>query len=542
MNMHMQYNVDARRKKERQVADNIQPRLYHDQHLQQPAASAPLLSRLRNFNNLALTSIGSFFSGPTVAKATTYHHQDLDEGKFSGYGHVVSRGSGWNTNVNRHSDGFSDDPQNCLSSLEDDELTPVGNVYHNPEAVDYFGVKRNPSLRRLGTHDNLDLSDLNVFPSDASALIKNDLPLVQRAGLSHAHILPCRPDVRHLFGDSRCSDRLDKNDIRDTYISAERSSLHDPGQNHLQPKFTSTPERATNTTLCASAAVFVPSSPAARALLSRDKSSMTSFQTIVTGLDTASVHIETPPLTPDSSKSGLLTPASFCTRFEHVDPSYAACTLEYFNGMPGEFRVEGHDNDEILYTSSQLLEVKEGKKREQPVRTKFHLHLSLLFELLNSHAQARQIHYDTSLRPPGLTDALAPVSDDPEEWYGLEYTIELSSRERQPSDTQSFSAGEHSKVWVILTLLALLQFTDSFRQSRESWAAIHRGAIHPFFEDQDYYQWKNWHRLLDKQDERRKHKKGFAFKAHSKDLSRLFVDEMKTRDVLYWQKVWISIF
>lgn len=46
----------------------------------------------------------------------------------------------------------------------------------------------------------------------------------------------------------------------------------------------------------------------------------------------------------------------------------------------------------------------------------------------------------------GLTIAPASVSDDPEEWYGLEYTLELSSRSRQPSDTQSFSAGEHSKV------------------------------------------------------------------------------------------------
>ncbi|KAF8816513.1 hypothetical protein BYT27DRAFT_7077083 [Phlegmacium glaucopus] len=158
--------------------------------------------------------------------------------------------------------------------------------------------------------------------------------------------------------------------------------------------------------------------------------------------------------------------------------------------MPSEFKVEDDDDDNVLYTSPQLLEVKEGKKREQPsVRPKSHL-------------------------PIG---APVPVSDDPEEWYGLEYTLELSSRERHPSDTQSFSAGEHSK-------------------SRESWAAIHRGTIHPFFEDEDYYQWKNWHRQLDKQYERRKHKKGFAFKARSKDLSCLFVDEMRTRDVLYWQK------
>lgn len=120
----------------------------------------------------------------------------------------------------------------------------------------------------------------------------------------------------------------------------------------------------------------------------------------------------------------------------------------------------------------------------------------------------------------------------------------MSSRERQPSDTQSFSAGgEHSKVnrCSFISLVRPQHFTDNFRQSRESWAAIHRGTIHPLFEDEDYYQWKNWHRLLDKQDERRKHKKGFAFKAHSKEVAYLFVDEMRTRDVLYWQKVWILL-
>ena len=45
------------------------------------------------------------------------------------------------------------------------------------------------------------------------------------------------------------------------------------------------------------------------------------------------------------------------------------------------------------------------------------------------------------------------VADDSEEWVGLEYSIELSTRERHISDTLSHaSAGEHSKV--ILTVRA----------------------------------------------------------------------------------------
>jgi hypothetical protein len=358
----MHHNVDGRRKKKRQVVNNIQPLSFYDQHLQQPAASAPLLSRLRIFNNLALTSIGSFFSGPTIAKTTVHLHQDEEE--FSGRGTVVSCGNGLNADVNQNRDSgcfWLEDPQNCLSSPENDGLTPVRNGFYN--------IKQLPSSRRLGTHDNLDSSDSNVFSADAGALIRNDLPPEQRASSSYAHTLPChrRPDVRHLFGDSRRSDTLYENDTQDTYISAEHSS-----QNALQLKSAVTPEHATNTILCATAAVFVPSSPAARALLFRNKSS---FETNVTGPDTASVHTETPTLTPDSSEIGLLSSASFSTSFEHVVPSYAACTLDSSDGIPGGFRVESTDNDKILYTSPQLLEVKEGKKREQPpVRSHCHLH------------------------------------------------------------------------------------------------------------------------------------------------------------------------
>ena len=115
-------------------------------------------------------------------------------------------------------------------------------------------------------------------------------------------------------------------------------------------------------------------SPAARALLFRNQSS---FQTNATGLDdTASVHIETPTLTPDSSAIGLLSPASFSTSFEH-----AVCTLNSSDGMPGGFRIEGNDNDKILYTSPQLLEVKEGNSLLCAL-----LSSTFLFEFINSRA------------------------------------------------------------------------------------------------------------------------------------------------------------
>ena len=366
--VNMQHNVDGRRKKKRHVVRNIQPHSYYDRHLQQPTASAPLLSRLRNFNNLALSSIGSFFSGPTIVKSTAHLHQD--EADFSGRGTIVSCSNGLNADSNRDSGCFwFEDSQKCFSSPENDDLTPVGNGFYSSEVVDYCSIKQ-PS-RRLGTHDSLDLSDSNVFPADAGALINNDLPPVQRAFSSYAHTLPYRSrfDVRHLFGDSRRSDTLDENDIQDNQFSAEHST-----QNHSQLKSAAIPERATNTILCATAPVFVPS-PAARALLFRNQSS---FQTNATGLDddTVSVHIETPTLTPDSSATGLLSPASFSTSFEH-----AVCTLNSSDGMPGGFRIEGNDNDKILYTSPQLLEVKEGNSLLCAL-----LSSSFLFEFINSRA------------------------------------------------------------------------------------------------------------------------------------------------------------
>ncbi|KAJ7666533.1 hypothetical protein B0H17DRAFT_1089590, partial [Mycena rosella] len=144
------------------------------------------------------------------------------------------------------------------------------------------------------------------------------------------------------------------------------------------------------------------------------------------------------------------------------------------------------------------VEIKEGKKPARPID----------FDALLA---------DISSDPPAAEGAgtAAPV-DDTDEWYGLEYTLELSTRERRASETQVVSVGEHSK-------------------SRESWAAIHQGTMHPFFEDEEYYQWKNWHRYLERQDEKRRHRRGRAFKAHAKELAWVYADEMHTRDLIAWQ-------
>ena len=55
-----------------------------------------------------------------------------------------------------------------------------------------------------------------------------------------------------------------------------------------------------------------------------------------------------------------------------------------------------------------------------------------------------------SRSPASVRSQRGAATDDSDEWYGLEYTLELSSREPRPSNTQSLSPGEHSKVIVLL--------------------------------------------------------------------------------------------
>ncbi len=47
----------------------------------------------------------------------------------------------------------------------------------------------------------------------------------------------------------------------------------------------------------------------------------------------------------------------------------------------------------------------------------------------------------------GSTSATEKTSCD-EEWYGLEYTIELSRRDRKASEASTSTAGEHSRVCI----------------------------------------------------------------------------------------------
>ncbi|KAJ6543865.1 hypothetical protein B0H19DRAFT_1168702 [Mycena capillaripes] len=220
---------------------------------------------------------------------------------------------------------------------------------------------------------------------------------------------------------------------------------------------------------------------------------------------------DTPPLTPESLLTDiiLLSPPSENVELGYeYGYDYEELHNEGAGQEDGYMPMQVDDPDEqYVYMRPHSMEIKEGKKPARPID----------FDVLLADITNDADRPDVLLPSDDLNaDENLGADDDKEEWYGLEYTLELSARERRASETHSFSVGEHSK-------------------SRESWAAIHQGTCHPFFEDEEYYQWKNWHRYLDRQDEKRKHRRGRAFKAHAKELAWFYADEMHTRDLMSWQ-------
>ncbi|KAH7930061.1 hypothetical protein BV22DRAFT_86740 [Leucogyrophana mollusca] len=199
----------------------------------------------------------------------------------------------------------------------------------------------------------------------------------------------------------------------------------------------------------------------------------------------------TPPLTPDSS-NGILNSFSSSSNITSDFRPALRRTVATVPGLPSSY---AEDNSGLQSQYSK--EIKEGKKPERPI-----CYDSLIEDITGVSV--------TSNAGVNLGD------DTGDEWYGLEYTIEISRRDRRPSDNYVPSAGEYSK-------------------SRESWALIHQGTVDPCFEDQEYSRWKRWHRYLEKED-RVKMKIAHAFSACADDLAWIFVEEVKARRWMRWQK------
>lgn len=200
--------------------------------------------------------------------------------------------------------------------------------------------------------------------------------------------------------------------------------------------------------------------------------SSTTLSSIVSASVSCSDHFVTPPLTPDIIDDHILLSPEATSYGQDIryDPYCSA-------GRP-------IDNDEDTpRTQPYSLEIKEGKKPERLVvrGIPFHpWHTSAGLVFLLSQC------YDSVIDDvPGLHKARSAAStksqvgattDDRDEWYGLEYTLELSSRERRPSDTQSLSPGEHSKV--VLRSRQSRLFTIQYRAVNHGPRSIKAPSTH----------------------------------------------------------------
>ncbi|CAK5262627.1 unnamed protein product [Mycena citricolor] len=205
---------------------------------------------------------------------------------------------------------------------------------------------------------------------------------------------------------------------------------------------------------------------------------------------------ETPPLTPESMTSDI-----------SIVPREVELLDAYYGDFEEDLADGGfHNLEEIVEEASYMhrhsMEIKEGKKPERAVN----------YEPLVE-----------DLESPNLDSSVSVVEAHPadaSEWYGLEYALELSKRERRASEVPAASdssIGEYSK-------------------SRESWAAIHQGSIHPFLEEEEYHQWQNWHHYLEHQGQKRLHRLGRTFKAQANDLAWIYADQIRAMDLMAWQK------
>ncbi|OCH86217.1 hypothetical protein OBBRIDRAFT_838326 [Obba rivulosa] len=217
----------------------------------------------------------------------------------------------------------------------------------------------------------------------------------------------------------------------------------------------------------------------------------------------SSVADSTPPLTPDSVYP---SPTFSVSRPTHTWPSIAL--------------LECHEEGSTPIPPEKAELIKEGKKPQRPIS-----YDALIDDISVGPAPTRDAQIDEDALD--MLDTLTTVSSESEEWSGLKYAVELSLRERRASECDDPPVGEHSK----------LLFTG-FRlssTSRESWAAIHAGFVHPVFENEEYTRWRKWHHYLDRQAQKRRVQKALAYQRYADELATMYVQERRLREWIQWQ-------
>ncbi|KII96058.1 hypothetical protein PLICRDRAFT_35023 [Plicaturopsis crispa FD-325 SS-3] len=214
--------------------------------------------------------------------------------------------------------------------------------------------------------------------------------------------------------------------------------------------------------------------------------SVVSRSTTSAGVISISDMSNTPPLTPDSLNDLALSPALSWEAGSGRRAARRGTTSEQHHDTGG-IHIHDQADDHGPVNASDLK--REGKK------------------------PARPICYDTLIADISTDRPKKSESAVDDDWYGFEYTLELSRRSRRPSDAIP-SAGQCSK-------------------SRESWAIIHRGAVQPHREEEEYYHWRRWHAWLENMDRRRRTRTVLEFEARAKDAAMDYAEELMTRAWLW---------
>ena len=304
----------------------------HTQLCPQPRSrtpsNGPFLSKIRNFNHLALHSIGSLFSAQPLAKLGSSTRKGDAE-----YADRLGDASGLKGEQLKFHDGSG-----FCDETHDPDLTPIGSDYQELHAKDYYSAKPLPVARYGDSSQLLPASELT------------------NSNLSHAHISTHLPEFRHWFNISRSGCEFGKL----AHGDSENIEFGLDGRINSDSDCKSS---ATSTSLASNATSL--SSPSCNGSFS-STSSQDQWVSLSRGPEPqpGSSAIKTPPLTPDSFNAHTLPSIRLSLeRFGHLPSGYELNDSEDLLsdlGPPGDASTE-----EDLYASSNLWEVKEGKKPER---------------------------------------------------------------------------------------------------------------------------------------------------------------------------------
>jgi hypothetical protein len=326
----MSQNVDDHVKKDRKKSDLLSTQLCPQPSRSRASSNGPFLSKIRNFNHLALHSIGSLFSAQPLAK--------IGSSTRKGDAEYADRRDAPGLEEDQHK---FHDGSGYRDEAHDPDLTPLGGDYQELHAEDYYSAKLLPVPKYGDSSQLLPASEL----TDSNR--------------SHAHISTHLPEFRHWFNISRSGCEFGK--IPDGDSENVEFGLDGPINSDSDCK-----SSATSASLASNATSL--SSPSCNGSFS-STSSQGQWVSLPRGHEPhpGSSAIKTPPLTPDFFNGHTLPSIRLSLeRFGHLPSAYDLDASKSSDDILTDLVCPGNESgEEDLYASSNLWEVKEGKKPER---------------------------------------------------------------------------------------------------------------------------------------------------------------------------------